>query len=66
MNSLLDGTGALWAKGSLHGKFAGTFFSTGSQVKRICIQQKKKKLQYLRVPFFLFKNKSMVDKKQPH
>jgi NAD(P)H dehydrogenase (quinone) len=42
MNSLLDGTGALWAKGSLHGKFAGTFFSTGSQVKRICIHQKKK------------------------
>ncbi|KAI8883809.1 benzoquinone reductase [Backusella circina FSU 941] len=31
VKGLLDGTGALWAKGSLHGKFAGTFFSTGSQ-----------------------------------
>ncbi|CAO3620717.1 unnamed protein product [Cunninghamella blakesleeana] len=30
MKGLLDGTGALWARGDLHGKFAGTFFSTGS------------------------------------
>ncbi|KAI8070983.1 NAD(P)H:quinone oxidoreductase, type IV [Gongronella butleri] len=30
MKAMLDGTGALWAKGALHGKFAGTFFSTGS------------------------------------
>ncbi|CEP17616.1 hypothetical protein [Parasitella parasitica] len=29
--SLLDATGAQFAKGSLNGKFAGTFFSTGSQ-----------------------------------
>ncbi|KAI8089436.1 NAD(P)H:quinone oxidoreductase, type IV [Halteromyces radiatus] len=30
VKGLLDGTGALWAKNKLHGKFAGTFFSTGS------------------------------------
>lgn len=30
--SLLDATGAQFAKGALNGKFAGTFFSTGSQV----------------------------------
>lgn len=31
MRAFIDGTGGLWAKGALHGKFAGTFFSTGSQ-----------------------------------
>ena len=31
MRAFVDGTGGLWAKGALHGKFAGTFFSTGSQ-----------------------------------
>jgi hypothetical protein len=31
-HSLLDATGSQFAKGSLQGKFAGTFFSTGSQV----------------------------------
>ncbi|KAI8374255.1 NAD(P)H:quinone oxidoreductase, type IV [Radiomyces spectabilis] len=31
MKGLLDGTGGLWAKGTLHSKFAGTFFSTASQ-----------------------------------
>ncbi|KAI9343020.1 NAD(P)H:quinone oxidoreductase, type IV [Pilaira anomala] len=31
VKGLLDGTGAAFAKGTLHGKFAGTFFSTGSQ-----------------------------------
>lgn len=31
MKALLDASGALWAKGSLAGKFAGTFFSTASQ-----------------------------------
>ncbi|GAA5814477.1 hypothetical protein MFLAVUS_007974 [Mucor flavus] len=31
VKTLLDGTGAAFAKGTLHGKFAGTFFSTGSQ-----------------------------------
>ncbi|CAO3613861.1 unnamed protein product [Cunninghamella echinulata] len=30
VKGLLDGTGALFARGDLHGKFAGTFFSTGS------------------------------------
>ncbi|CAO3589118.1 unnamed protein product [Absidia cylindrospora] len=30
VKGLLDGTGALWANAALHGKFAGTFFSTGS------------------------------------
>ncbi|ORX55685.1 NAD(P)H:quinone oxidoreductase, type IV [Hesseltinella vesiculosa] len=30
LKGMLDGTGALWARGDLHGKFAGTFFSTGS------------------------------------
>ncbi|KAJ1968761.1 hypothetical protein IWQ62_001043 [Dispira parvispora] len=29
--TFLDSTGALWAKGSLSGKFAGGFFSTASQ-----------------------------------
>jgi hypothetical protein len=32
---LLDATGKLWATGALSGKFAGTFFSTASQV--LCI-----------------------------
>ncbi|KAI9262238.1 flavoprotein-like protein [Phascolomyces articulosus] len=31
MKTLLDATGQLWAKGSLAGKFVGTFFSTASQ-----------------------------------
>ncbi|RCH96020.1 hypothetical protein CU098_001317, partial [Rhizopus stolonifer] len=31
MKSFLDATGALWASGTLAGKFAGTFFSTASQ-----------------------------------
>ncbi|KAG1443754.1 hypothetical protein G6F56_010559 [Rhizopus delemar] len=31
MKTLLDGTGAAFATGALRGKFAGTFFSTGSQ-----------------------------------
>ncbi|KAF7731241.1 hypothetical protein EC973_000657 [Apophysomyces ossiformis] len=31
MKGFLDGTGGLWAKGALHNKFAGTFFSTGTQ-----------------------------------
>lgn len=31
VKALLDSSGALWAKGSLAGKFAGTFFSTASQ-----------------------------------
>lgn len=31
MKALLDASGALWAKGALAGKFAGTFFSTASQ-----------------------------------
>lgn len=31
VKGLLDATGAQFAKGSLQGKFAGTFFSTGSQ-----------------------------------
>lgn len=31
MRAFVDGTGGLWAKGALHGKFAGTFFSTASQ-----------------------------------
>ncbi|KAI9313068.1 NAD(P)H:quinone oxidoreductase, type IV [Dichotomocladium elegans] len=31
MRAFLDGTGGLWAKGALHGKFAATFFSTASQ-----------------------------------
>lgn len=31
MKALLDASGALWAKGALSGKFAGTFFSTASQ-----------------------------------
>lgn len=30
--SLLDATGAQFAQGTLRGKFAATFFSTGSQV----------------------------------
>ncbi|KAF5135258.1 hypothetical protein DV495_001003 [Geotrichum candidum] len=29
--SFWDGTGSLWAKGALQGKFAGTFVSTGTQ-----------------------------------
>ncbi|CAO3589117.1 unnamed protein product [Absidia cylindrospora] len=33
VKGLLDGTGALWANAALHGKFAGTFFSTGSPVR---------------------------------
>ena len=31
MRSFLDATGGLWASGALAGKFAGTFFSTGTQ-----------------------------------
>ncbi|OAD06897.1 benzoquinone reductase, partial [Mucor lusitanicus CBS 277.49] len=31
VKGLLDATGAQFAKGALNGKFAGTFFSTGSQ-----------------------------------
>ena len=31
IKSFLDSTGGLWASGTLAGKFAGTFFSTGSQ-----------------------------------
>ncbi|CEP13746.1 hypothetical protein [Parasitella parasitica] len=31
IKTLLDASGALWAKGALAGKFAGTFFSTASQ-----------------------------------
>lgn len=31
IKALLDASGALWAKGALVGKFAGTFFSTASQ-----------------------------------
>ncbi|CAO3647313.1 unnamed protein product [Cunninghamella echinulata] len=31
MKALLDASGKLWASGGLGGKFAGTFFSTGSQ-----------------------------------
>ncbi|KAI8063675.1 flavoprotein-like protein [Gilbertella persicaria] len=31
MKTLLDASGALWAKGALAGKFAGTFFCTASQ-----------------------------------
>jgi NAD(P)H dehydrogenase (quinone) len=31
MKAFLDSTGGLWASGALAGKFAGTFFSTGSQ-----------------------------------
>jgi NAD(P)H:quinone oxidoreductase type IV len=31
VKALLDASGSLWAKGSLAGKFAGTFFSTASQ-----------------------------------
>ncbi|KAI7852641.1 flavoprotein-like protein, partial [Circinella umbellata] len=31
IKALLDGTGGLWAKNALAGKFAGTFFSTSSQ-----------------------------------
>ncbi|KAI7904920.1 flavoprotein-like protein [Cokeromyces recurvatus] len=31
VKGLLDATGAQYAKGALNGKFAGTFFSTGSQ-----------------------------------
>jgi NAD(P)H dehydrogenase (quinone) len=31
IKALFDGCGQLWMKGTLHGKFAGVFFSSGSQ-----------------------------------
>ncbi len=31
LRALLDSTGGLWMRGALHGKFAGVFFSTGTQ-----------------------------------
>jgi NAD(P)H dehydrogenase (quinone) len=70
IKSFFDSAGKLWAEGALYGKFAGVFFSTGSQASG----QETTALSCL--PFFVhhgirfvplgYRNKKLMDLKEVH